>query len=455
MIFNLFQKINPLNYLYAEQVKEVKYVAQSDAVHIETEFFKFQMNILNTSKSKNIPQALLDHISKKELKMVFDYFLDGIERARRQLIELTPGRSIRIRKNEDLPRTCTIVRSMSNEFMLFVHTKDILVGGKKKLTVKETGMFKSVANTWRIDQGFCEYIKLNADYNQKFYTWQKFLILANNECRLSQVVKSKYIVANHLAYCPAYANKKKRLAFFGIKAAFNLAHLIYREHAKEDERVCLIPDLLVGLKLLHDAGIVHRDIKPDNFVVKVIDGNRVAQYIDFGLSTEAIYKVKELGGTPYYFSPELLQACGLFKFTLEQRKQLLGNVSEGIYQYIDVSNLSHFKNDIWALGVVIFELKHGRRPIPAQDWGLIKEDKLLAGMLAPKREHRFNINQAIACYNKLYPNKKILLNDNREDEIKPKAEKKDPFVFNELIKIIEEYESEICKGQEPIKLQIN
>lgn len=455
MIYNLLQKINPFNYFYAEQAQTIQQDALHEAVHIETEYFKFHLNLLNTSKLPNIPQNLLNHISLKDLKSVFDCILDIIERHKQDFIKLSPGRSIRLKKSQSLPRTCTILRCLNHEFMLFVHTKNIHVDGFKKETAQEQGTFKSVTSTWRIDKGFCEYIKLNADYDQRLFSWQKFLNLANNECRLSQMVKSKYIVANHLAYCPDYADKKRRLAFFGIKASYNLAHFIYKTHSEKEERERLIPDILLGLKLIHDACVIHRDIKPENIVIKRIDGNWVAQYIDFGLSVQIFFSGNEVCGTPYYFSPEIVHACGLYNFSQKQREGLLAAVDEIGGDDEAFESLTDFKNDIWALGIVIFELKHGRRPVPAQDWGVIKEDPLLAGMLAPKRKARFDIDQAIACYNQFNPNRKIQFNEKEIEALKPKVDDKHPFEFNELIMVLNDYESEYCRDKKAIQLKNN
>ncbi len=83
----------------------------------------------------------------------------------------------------------------------------------------------------------------------------------------------------------------------------------------------------------HTAGIVHRDLKPDNlFLAKRAAGSEVVKVLDFGIS-----KLREHGsntratdkfGTPSYMSPEQLQSSS------------------------DVDA----RADIWALGVILFEL---------------------------------------------------------------------------------------------------
>jgi len=103
-----------------------------------------------------------------------------------------------------------------------------------------------------------------------------------------------------------------------------------------------------GLNAAHHAGVIHRDIKPDNIMVLGHGASEEIKLMDFGIArlrdtgTSHITRAGLIMGTPAYMAPE--QAEG-------------AEVSE--------------KTDIYALGVVLYEMLGGTAPFSAATPGAV------------------------------------------------------------------------------------
>lgn len=81
--------------------------------------------------------------------------------------------------------------------------------------------------------------------------------------------------------------------------------------------------LLTGLKLLHKNKIVHRDIKPQNILIKIVDNKLYPRFIDFGLSTDfnEEYEIIDIGhrqGTTTYIPIDIYMAYMIIKLIHKQ-----------------------------------------------------------------------------------------------------------------------------------------
>jgi eukaryotic-like serine/threonine-protein kinase len=120
--------------------------------------------------------------------------------------------------------------------------------------------------------------------------------------------------------------------------------LVQRGRLPAEEAVDYLLQACEALAEAHAAGIVHRDRKPGNlFLVRRLDGRRFVKILDFGISKMSggpaqsnapATRTSALMGSPLYMSPEQM----------------------GSSKHVDA------RSDVWALGVVLYELVSGTPP---------------------------------------------------------------------------------------------
>jgi tetratricopeptide (TPR) repeat protein len=130
-------------------------------------------------------------------------------------------------------------------------------------------------------------------------------------------------------------------------AGDSLTSLIKEGPLPRERALAIIRQILRALDHAHGAGVVHRDLKPDNIMLVERDGQKdVVKILDFGIAKvtqptsgqEALTQAGVIFGTPEYLSPE--QALG-----------------EGV----------DARADLYAAGVILYEMLLGRRPFESDD----------------------------------------------------------------------------------------
>jgi len=116
--------------------------------------------------------------------------------------------------------------------------------------------------------------------------------------------------------------------------------------------------ILDALGYIHDRGVAHRDLKPEN--VMVADDDTI-KLIDFGIAASAkskrltFAKLSRTMGTPDYISPE----------------QVKGKRGDS-------------RSDLYALGVMLYEMLTGKVPFTGDNPFLIMNDRLLNNPMPPR-----------------------------------------------------------------------
>jgi serine/threonine protein kinase len=164
------------------------------------------------------------------------------------------------------------------------------------------------------------------------------------EARAASLVESQHIVQ---VFDVGADDKLGLYLVMEFLTGEDVAKLLQHEkRLPPDMAVRIAVQVARGLAKAHEAGVVHRDLKPANiFLCDRDDDDPLVKILDFGISkvidasrADSKLKLTRAGtvvGTPQYMSPE--QAQG---FTVDER------------------------TDVWALGLVLYEMLAGRPAYP-------------------------------------------------------------------------------------------
>ncbi len=152
----------------------------------------------------------------------------------------------------------------------------------------------------------------------------------------------------------------------------DLRTLLDRQRRLDPDRTVLIGTQLAGaLQAVHQAGLVHRDVKPSNVLMRDLGGRDHAYLTDFGIAKmpgaqDDLTRTGWSVGTPGYLSPEQI------------RGQRPGPHS-----------------DLYALACVLFEALTGRRPFGGENdmvmqWAHLSSPRPVVSIACPDLGRRYD-----------------------------------------------------------------
>jgi len=388
---------------------------------------------------RNIDQgSLCTRLSQKDYLTIVEYCLS--DKVQAQMATLKKGQALRLaKKDTGLPRTVAILRSEQGPFKFIIDTKskladkDELTNKYKKIpeleNEKPNGAIKGSGKTaWCVDESGkeIEYFNLVVTFPKIAKDQQLRLNNLMQEAQISQELASGSNRINAL-YLGAKYNKRiktKRsdtfepieeivpvISTYAVKGPQTLTKLLEDRYLAFEDKLVLSLSLLKAVKDIHDKGYVHQDLKPENLLVFQDElGQYYIKIIDFGLSNKATDTIMP-ACTPIYQSPEM---AWLYSNPADDEHRFYNFIhSLGKYHQqqqpkpMHIPNKLHPANDMYALGIILWQLRNNRF-MPPFDLNSLKKldqeiqsDPLLKGLLEPDREKRFDINQAIAVLEQL------------------------------------------------------
>jgi len=134
--------------------------------------------------------------------------------------------------------------------------------------------------------------------------------------------------------------------------------------------VRIFREMLQGVRSIHQLGVIHRDIKPDNFLCT--GEHSTVKLCDFGLADvlpSPAAELKGVYGTAPFMSPEMLAAIGYGAAT-----------------------------DVWSLGVIAYVLLFGRFPYqPVEATAKAMKAAIVAGVPAPSFRPKSSLDPGNQC----------------------------------------------------------
>ncbi|OTF73286.1 hypothetical protein BLA29_001636 [Euroglyphus maynei] len=177
----------------------------------------------------------------------------------------------------------------------------------------------------------CKQIEMDRTFHRNAFEDNK------NELLTIERVRHPYVIKVYCHFVVQGNGFNRMYIFMALADGGNLYKFLKNRNSLITEQQCRLyfAQILCGINHMHSVGIAHRDIKPQNVLLRSnrnsISGDYILVVTDFGLSkvvTDKQQLAKSICGTPVFMAPELLQS----------------------------KPYNPFAADVWALGITLFQM---------------------------------------------------------------------------------------------------
>ena len=138
--------------------------------------------------------------------------------------------------------------------------------------------------------------------------------------------------------------KAQGYPFIALRLVEGPSLLTWSRDATVHERVDIAYQAALALNAAHEAGLIHRDVKPSNILLEREENGSITPLLtDFGIALDPsdplLTATMQIVGTPHYMAPEQLKLK---------------------------SSLLDGRVDVYALGVTLYRMLSGRLPFPGR-----------------------------------------------------------------------------------------
>jgi len=207
----------------------------------------------------------------------------------------------------------------------------LLTGFRRTYELKEKIRKGSFATVWE-----CIHKKTQETFAVKIIN-REGLKPSDDEAVMNEVAIMQSLVHKHIVQLVDFYEEKDYfyLVMDYMTGGDVFDRVVGMDHYTEKDARNLVQILLKAVKFMHEKGVAHRDLKPQNLLLKSKDNNAEIKVADFGFARR-VHTPQSLTnrcGTPTYVAPEILK------------------------------NIPHdTRADMWSVGVVIYVLLVGYPP---------------------------------------------------------------------------------------------